>query len=281
MNCRVTLPYWAWCLNANNPWGANLWGSASHWFGGNGVGSGRCVQSGPFRQGLWSPIGGGCLRRQFRNDLPTCIDINNLLSIGVGAFDNFEFRLRQVFHDSVHCAIGGTMCSRRAAEAPEFFLHHGYIDKVWDDWQGRSTSHRNVYFSTQSGNMPAGGGQSRQYLNPAALPGSVCVKYEEPTTRTAVRLRRIFDKARRAGLSGPSLENVACASTALTINEDSARLFGLSQTDRQRVQAVLNSRTVCPVRPTPKGAPPRGKPGAEGPRGDVDLGFNLSDLESL
>ena len=283
VNCRVTLPYWAWCLNANNPWGARLWGSASHWFGGNGVGSGRCVRSGPFRQGLWTLTGGGCLQRQFGNGLPTCIDVENVLCHEAGAFDTFEFQLRQWMHDTVHCEIGGTMCSGWAAEAPEFFLHHGYIDKIWNDWQEKSPAHRNVYFSTQNGNMPAGGGRSRRYLDPARLPGNVCVKYEEPTTRITMRWRQVLKKLRQALPGCAKLENVVCASTALTVNEYSAYLFGLSQSDRQRVQAVLNRRAVCPVRSTPKGAPPRYRPGAERLResyGNLGFNVNLSYLES-
>lgn len=38
-------------------------------------------------------------------------------------------------HDQVHCLIGGTMCTVEFASAPEFFLHHGFIDKIWEDWQ--------------------------------------------------------------------------------------------------------------------------------------------------
>ena len=27
------------------------------------------------------------------------------------------------------------MCLVTSAEAPEFFLHHAFIDKIWSDWQ--------------------------------------------------------------------------------------------------------------------------------------------------
>ena len=275
IDCRVTLPYWAWCMNAENPWEADLWGSAPHWLGGNGQGFERCVQTGPFRRGHWTPVGGGCLMREFRDTLPTCIDINNLLSFEADDFHAFELGLRE-FHNIVHCEIRGTMCSSRAAEAPEFFLHHGYIDKIWNDWQKRSLAHRNAYFSTQIGNMPAGGGNSKMYLDSSRLPGNVCIEYQEPTSDYAVRLRRALGKARYAGISSSSLEYVACPWRALTINQDSARLFQLSQMEHQRVQAMFNNRQVCPLRPTL-----RRVPGRQLKESYYSLGFNLTDLENL
>ena len=277
IDCRVTLPYWAWCLNAENPWEADLWGSAPHWLGGNGQGSDQCVQTGPFRRGLWTPVGGGCLRRQFGSNLPTCMDIKSLLTFGADNFHEFEFRLRECIHDQVHCEIGGTMCSSRAAEAPEFFLHHGYIDKIWNDWQERSLSHRNAYFSTQIGNMPTGGGSSRLYLNLAGLPGNVCIEYLEPTSQNALRFRRVSEKAQYFGLSSSSLEYVACPWRALTANEDSVRLFQLSSIERQRVQAVFQDRKVCPLKSTLGKVPGQGRQLREY---DVNLGFNLTDLEN-
>ena len=268
IDCRVTLPYWAWCLNAENPWDADLWGSAPHWFGGNGRGSDQCVWNGPFRRGHWTPVGGGCLRRQFSGTLPTCIDINKLLEID--NFDEFELGLRG-FHNNFHCNIGGTMCSIQSAEAPEFILNHGFIDKIWNDWQERSLAHRNAYFSTQIGRMPAGGGNPKLYLSAARLPGNVCIEYQEPTSDYALRLRRVLEKTRNAGHPIRVLEYVACPWTALTMNEYSARLFRLSWMERQRVQAVFINRNVCPLRRVP---------GQQLKESDYSLGFNMTTLES-
>lgn len=49
------------------------------------------------------------------------------------------------FHGSVHNAIGGTMASGGSAGAPEFFLHHAMVDKVWADWQAQSAEHTQAY----------------------------------------------------------------------------------------------------------------------------------------
>ena len=56
-------------------------------------------------------------------------------------FNIFERDLRINLHDTVHCRIGGDMCLVTSAEAPEFFLHRGFIDKIWSDWQEKSRDH--------------------------------------------------------------------------------------------------------------------------------------------
>lgn len=38
-------------------------------------------------------------------------------------------------HGAIHCAIGGNMCSAQSAGSPEFWIHHGFVDKIWHDWQ--------------------------------------------------------------------------------------------------------------------------------------------------
>ena len=53
----------------------------------------------------------------------------------------------------MHCVIGATMCSGRAANDPIFFTHHANIDKIWHDWQTQSAAHLTAY----SGSTPLGG----------------------------------------------------------------------------------------------------------------------------
>ena len=38
-------------------------------------------------------------------------------------------------HGDVHMQIGGIMANLRSPADPFFWLHHGFIDKVWADWQ--------------------------------------------------------------------------------------------------------------------------------------------------
>jgi hypothetical protein len=94
----------------------------------------RCVTTGPFREGIWqlepSVALPRCLRRDFSGSPEGSVELGILLNIPPARFNDFELSLRGRFHDSVHCMIGGTMCVTDSAGAPEFFLHHGMIDKV-------------------------------------------------------------------------------------------------------------------------------------------------------
>jgi hypothetical protein len=57
-----------------------------------------------------------------------------------GATESTEwptFNMRMGFgaHGTVHISIGGVMGTMRSPRDPFFWLHHGYIDKVWAGWQ--------------------------------------------------------------------------------------------------------------------------------------------------
>lgn len=137
IDCNITVPYWDWSVVSGRPWGTlqkDMWYSGNSGFGGNGIQPTGCVQSGVFRQGAWTlvPSAGPskCLRRFFNGHPPDSIAITQLLKMQPKDFNSFELGLRVNFHDVVHCLIDGTMCSFDSAASPEFFMHHGFIDKV-------------------------------------------------------------------------------------------------------------------------------------------------------
>ena len=66
------------------------------------------------------------------------------------------------------------MCSIESASAPEFFLHHGFIDKIWDDRQKRTRN----YAWRQESLMGSGGVQATAVTNLSQQPGGVRVEYE-------------------------------------------------------------------------------------------------------
>jgi len=43
--------------------------------------------------------------------------------------------LEEVWHNGVHCSIGGYMCNSASPYDPVFFAHHAFVDKIWYDWQ--------------------------------------------------------------------------------------------------------------------------------------------------
>ena len=92
------------------------------------------------------------LMRRFNGNPPEKIDVIRVLDMD--NFTDFELALRGVMHKNVHCGIGATMCDSEAASAPEFFLHDAFIDKIWDDWQKKSSAHKNAFFPAVRKNMP-------------------------------------------------------------------------------------------------------------------------------
>ena len=197
-DCNFTVTYWDWSSDSREPFSTgpdNVWNSDTG-FGGDGVEAQQnCVLDGPFRWGNWTRVRPrinplplpDCLTRNFNGNPPGEIDLMRLLSID--NFTWFEFGLREVFHDNVHCQIGGIMCEKEAASAPEFFLHHGFIDKIWDDWQKKSWAHKYAYFPTVQGNMPGTNLRPARLIDLSNQPGGVSVEYEPFVPEERIRSR--------------------------------------------------------------------------------------------
>ena len=191
-DCRVTAVYWDWSVN--NPFDTSdkgVWNDKEYGFGGNGTGNSFCVPTGPFKEDEWEllpPTAGEpkpCLARNF-GQVPNDEDVRELLSIPVSNFTEFEVELRNVLHFQVHKGIGGTMFTFNSAAAPEFFLHHGMVDKIWDDWQKKGEDYKNVFFPTVHQLLPCSKSRPAQLIDLNNQPGGVRVKYE----RKAVKRRR-------------------------------------------------------------------------------------------
>lgn len=83
------------------------------------------------------------------------------------------------------------MCNQYSANAPEFFLHHAFIDKIWADWQEKSTDHMDVYFRDLPSRtrMQAAQFHPQDYIDTLYLPHpnvnrrnaeNICVIYKDP-----------------------------------------------------------------------------------------------------
>ena len=185
IDCRVTVPYWDWTLVAAKPFANDFWNPGARGFGGNGSPPGSCVKTGPFGEGKWSLIrsaGGGCLKRNFNDRFPDVITLASLLTSNPDPKDflKFESLLRVVFHNEFYSRIGGTMNSKNAATAPEFFLHHAFIDKIWSDWQEKGKKHKfNIFFTNQKGKMPGTRNRPKDFLDLSEQPDCICVQYAD------------------------------------------------------------------------------------------------------
>jgi tyrosinase len=68
------------------------------------------------------------------SSLATAANVANLMAIT--DFPTFTSTLEQApFHNRLHGLVGGTMVLSTSPADPLFWLHHGFIDKLWADWQ--------------------------------------------------------------------------------------------------------------------------------------------------
>jgi tyrosinase len=141
VNCTVTLPWYDTAKNAGAPFGVPPWGASADLLGT----SGACVNDGGFASPGWPNNAHGCLSRTNSGTMPTSMQEAAVLAMNSANYVAFTDALEIQIHNIPHVRIGGTMLQTWSPEAPEFFLHHGHIDKLWDDWQKKSNAHLNAY----------------------------------------------------------------------------------------------------------------------------------------
>ena len=71
------------------------------------------------------------------------------------------------------------MCTHYAATAPEFFLHHAFLDKIWFLWQQKSSKHKNAFFGLSEKKLTGFPHMAKELINSHSLPGLVKVTYSK------------------------------------------------------------------------------------------------------
>lgn len=206
------------------------------YFGGNGnTESGNyCLVDGPFKD--WQTNGQVCVSRSFDGGNDGGISAftsSEVISTIINTATSFTDLWRKVEpgpHGSVHNGIGGTMATMNSPNDPLFFLHHAYVDKIWDDYQKR-TDFREPQFPN-----------STEILLPFNIPvrdvlysASMCVQYVPPY-HLKPQDRRGFDvkpstiAASRSFffLRDPYVEKLMPATTSLTSLLDTQPLLFFS-----------------------------------------------------
>ena len=150
IDCKVTVPYWDWSLESQ-VWTNSIVWNAQCGLGGNG----RPVRTGPFRPSVWMAPNGRPLTRSFNGVLPDCASVAIAQRMGVPQFASWHRFIASNLHNNFHCNMGGAMCTAQAANDPVFFFHHGFLDKLWADWQNQGTAFKNLaVYTGNTDDMP-------------------------------------------------------------------------------------------------------------------------------
>ena len=132
INPNISIPFWDWTVDRsqNDPlWDNSFMGQFNaDW------GLGRTFNNN-------APINAG-----YPSHLPRTQDVNSVQSEPnwLTYSNNFE---RGIVHAAPHIWIGGTMAGGASPLDPVFYLHHGMVDKLWQDWVEANgiTSSSNIY----------------------------------------------------------------------------------------------------------------------------------------
>jgi tyrosinase len=198
IDSAVSLPYWDWTIDSQNPAGSDV--LAPQNFGLDGAPRTHCLETGVAAG--WPSIANpnGCLKRcnQFGSMYPP--EAVAAIISRATEFQQFATSVENGPHGVVHiqvagqCGDFGTMAS---ANDPIFFLHHAMVDKIWWRWQTGCSDFLNKYQGSLSTSMPpfaanigqvmstTGGGGSSLCYSYSQSDGDVPLNLNCPSSRTA------------------------------------------------------------------------------------------------
>ncbi|KAI9291815.1 Di-copper centre-containing protein, partial [Neoconidiobolus thromboides FSU 785] len=139
----VILPYWDWTKDSQSPEKSIVF-QPDH-FGGNG-GSGGCIRDASKFNNFQTFIPNGhCLQRQFNggNVINSFYSPEAVEAIFIQSrdYNSFHNGIENGPHGAVHVGIGGNsgdMSYMYSSNDPLFYLHHCFIDLLWNEWQQRN-----------------------------------------------------------------------------------------------------------------------------------------------
>ncbi|KAI9598695.1 hypothetical protein BDF19DRAFT_335435, partial [Syncephalis fuscata] len=144
INSSIMIPYWDWTFDSQSPELSPIFSDS--FMGGNGWGG--CVRSGPFANWFPSFPTRKCLSRVFDRDgrLSAFASPEQIMAIMRTADTYHDMRIwtETPPHGIIHSSIGGDMETMYSPNDPIFWLHHAFIDKLWDNWQ-RLGNNRNFW----------------------------------------------------------------------------------------------------------------------------------------
>ncbi len=197
IDCHIILPFYDWTVLPLNPYISTVWDD-KYGFGKSSRDIDYCVNSGPFKYpdySLISSAGGTCLKREYKNQkFPSRSVIErDILTQPASEFGKFHSHLQLFIHTTVRCFIGGTMCSKDAANDPVFMLHLAMLDYIYDRWQRFSKDHLEARYAYDNSQLLLAPGHTvNEYYNNMDLPDNVAICYDEPTVKSHVPIGHNF-----------------------------------------------------------------------------------------
>jgi len=211
----VTIPFWEWEMHAANSklWTNDypVWGADNYKLG--SIASGGCVSDGPFAEAGYMKTDGTCITRAQQGTFATLADIQTLMVENDNPSDFNEFRnTLEDHHGTLHCRVGGDFCTGNSADLPEFFLHHGNVDRMWAKWQEQGAAFVNAWDSPSTFNnvMPATNGATPAQFADLSSHGvngeDVCVQYE--SVAGGLDRRQLADSTNQYDMVADMVENL-------------------------------------------------------------------------
>lgn len=135
-NPNLSIPFWNWTID--NSVSSSLWASDF---------MGYFTSNLPWSSEIERNLGGN-----FR--LPSSSEVSSAQSISnwVSYSDGLE---KGIVHSGPHVWVGGTMATGASPADPVFYLHHGMIDKLWQDWVIANGVTGNLYQATSLPRYPS------------------------------------------------------------------------------------------------------------------------------
>jgi tyrosinase len=145
----ISLPYWDWDMSgSNSPFTSDFLGGDGDTAQSNRVTTGPFAFSGGrFVIRVWDATNGNLgLRREFGDDSSSWLPTAAQVAGGLGrtpyspAPSSFERVSEGVLHNPVHRWVGGNMGDATSPNDPVFFLHHAFLDLLWERWKTQHPS---------------------------------------------------------------------------------------------------------------------------------------------
>jgi hypothetical protein len=133
---KITLPYWDWRIE--NTLSNTTWDDAGFLdlttLNNSGFGITRAI-------GVNNNLANSSLLNDMMlltNNLPANYETANDLS-------TFFSKRLEFWHNAGHQFVGGTMIPTESPRDPVFYLHHNFVDKLWQDWEDKESAIKSTF----------------------------------------------------------------------------------------------------------------------------------------